>query len=85
MKSRLCLLLLLAGGIPVSAVVAVLVELPAREVTCLHQLRECPLNGFGADLYALLLLQLLPYLARFEAGVGHSVTELPAFASTDYA
>lgn len=81
----LCLPLLLAWGIPVSAVVAVLVELTASEVPALYQLSECSLDGFGADLNALLSLQLLSDLAGFEACVGDAVAELAASAFADYA
>jgi len=79
----LCLLLLLAWGIPVGAVVAVLVEGTPCEVPPLNQLRECSLDGFGADLYALLSLQLLSHLLCCEACVGHAVAYLATFASAD--
>lgn len=79
----LCLLLGLAWGVPVGAVVAVLVELPACEVAARHQLCEGPLNRFVADGHALLSLQLLSHLLCFEAGVGHAVAELAAFAAAD--
>jgi hypothetical protein len=52
----LCLLLKLAWGVPVSAVVAVLVKLTAAQVPAHDKLGKCPLDCFGADLYALLCL-----------------------------
>jgi len=48
------LLLGLARGVPVSAVVTVLVELTPCEVPAHYELGKCPLDCFGADLYALL-------------------------------
>jgi len=50
------LLLLLAWGVPVSAVVPVLVELTARQVPAHYQLCKCSLDCFAAYSYALLLL-----------------------------
>ena len=67
------LLLELARCVPVGAVVAVLVELAAAEVTRSNELGECPLNRFGADCHAVLSLKLLLYLAGLEAGVGDAV------------
>jgi hypothetical protein len=52
----LCLLLKLARCVPVSAVVAVLVKLTAAQVAAHNELGKCPLDCFGADLYALLCL-----------------------------
>ena len=67
------LLLRLTGGIPVSAVVSVLVELSPGEVPGVNQLGQCSLDGFGAYLHPLFPLQLLPDLLGFEAGVGDAV------------
>jgi hypothetical protein len=44
----------LAWPVPVSAVVTVLVELTPCEVPAHYELGKCPLDCFGADLYALL-------------------------------
>jgi hypothetical protein len=77
------LLLGLAWGIPIGAVVAVLVKLPACEVASHHELGEGSLDCFGADPNALLRFQLLSDLACFEACVGHSVAKLSALASAD--
>lgn len=79
----LCLLLLLAWGIPIGAVVSVLVKLTASEVPPHYQLGECPLDRLVADLYPLLSLQLLLDLAGFEACVGDAVAKLAAFALAD--
>jgi hypothetical protein len=49
-------LLQLAGGVPVSAVVAVFVELTAAKVPAHYQLCKCSLDCFAAYSYALLRL-----------------------------
>lgn len=77
------LLLELARCVPVSAVVPVLVELAATQVPAGNQLRESPLDRFGADGHAVLSLKLLLHLAGLEPCVGHAVAKLTATAATN--
>ncbi len=73
----------LARCVPVSAVVPVLVELAAAQVPAGNQLRESPLDRFGADGHAVLGLKLLLHLAGLEPCVRHAVAKLTATASAD--